>query len=400
MRFALLCLAFALVAGPAHAGPGAVAIGAIVRAITTFAAKGWFAAFLVQTGASIALSVVPGCTLQRVIIDDRWAPLGAESPSGWGGAVEGPYAGHAWIDYRDGRQTTAHPGFLSAYAADPDRPWSADMVGPGTCYATTYFFYNRQYFNGLPQLRFEMLGIPVYDPRADSTVGGSGPQRWSNPATWTQSANLALLIYNIMRGIDVGAGLRWGGECTAEDLPPDNGFAAMNACDLAIPDGAGGTVPQYRGGIEVALDDEPAAIIEELLKAACAQMAEIGGIWKIRVGGPAMPTYFLTDDDVLVSQEQQFDPFPSLSDTWNGISCTYPDPESLWESKKAPPRYNATWEAEDGGRRLVADLRLPACPYPEHGAELFLVGDRGMVRRDRRCDRALQGGHRIDLGLL
>ena len=25
---------------------------------------------------------------------------------------------------------------------------------------------------------------------------------------------------------------------------------------------------------------------------------------------------------------------------------------------------NATWEAEDGGRQLVAELNMPACPYP------------------------------------
>ena len=142
------------------------------------------------------------------------------------------------------------------------------MVGPGTCYAVMRFAYSREHFNGLPQCRFEMMGIPVYDPRADSSVGGSGPQRWSDRSTWTQSANLAVLIYNVMRGIDVGAGLRWGGECDAEDLPLDNWFAGMNACDLAIDDGDGGTVAQYRGGIEVAFDDEPASIIEELLTAA------------------------------------------------------------------------------------------------------------------------------------
>lgn len=39
---------------------------------------------------------------------------------------------------------------------------------------------------------------------------------------------------------------------------------------------------------------------------------------------------------------------------------SHPDPEALWEVGDAPPRYNAKWEAEDGGRQLVAQVDLPA----------------------------------------
>lgn len=310
----------------------------------------------------IALSVVPGCTLERVIIDDDYVTLGAPAAS-WGRPVTGDLANHAWVDFRDGTQVAAHADLLAAFGTDPDRPWLADMVGPGTAYAVTRFKYSRERFNGLPGVRFEMLGIPLYDPRADTTVGGSGPQRWDNPATWAQTENPVVMIYNILRGIDVGAGMIWGGECAAEDLPLANWFAGMNEADLPVDDGDEGTEPQYRAGLEVALDDEPAAVIEELLKAACAQMAEIGGIWKIRVGPPQLPTYFLTDEDVLISKDQEFDPFPSIGETFNGITASYPEPDSLWEAKEAPPRFAPTWEAEDGGRRLVADLQLPACPF-------------------------------------
>lgn len=311
---------------------------------------------------AIALSVVPGCTLERVIIDDDYVALGAPGAS-WGRPVTGDLADHAWVDFRDGTQLAAHADLLAAFSTDPDRPWLSDMVGPGTAYAVTRFKYSRERFNGLPGVRFELLGIPLYDPRADSTVGGAGPQRWDNPATWAQSENPVVMIYNILRGIDVGAGMIWGGECAAEDLPLSNWFAAMNECDLPVDDGDEGTEPQYRAGLEVALEDEPAAVIEELLKAACAQVAEIGGIWKIRVGPPQLPAYFLTDDDILISKDQEFDPFPSIGDTFNGITASYPEPESLWEAREAPPRYAPAWEAEDGGRRLVADLSLPACPF-------------------------------------
>ncbi|NTT88275.1 phage tail protein, partial [Tabrizicola fusiformis] len=316
-------------------------------------------AWLVYT---IALSVVPGCTLARVVINDDYVALGTADPS-WGRPVTGDLAGYAWIDFRDGTQTVAHADLLAAFAADPDRPWASDMIGPGTVYAVCRFKYDRERFNGLPALRFEILGIPLYDPRADSTVGGSGAQRWSDPATWAQSENPVVMIYNILRGIDVGAGMIWGGECGADDLPLANWFAAMTECDVPVTLDGGGTEAQYRAGIEIDLDMEPAGVIEELLKTCSGALVEVGGIWKIRVGAPALPSYFLTDEDVIASQAQEFAPFPGLADTYNGITATYPEPASLWEAKDAPPRFDAGWEAEDGGRRLVANLSLPACPH-------------------------------------
>ena len=107
----------------------------------------------------VALSVVPGCTLNRVIVDDAWITAGAASEDGFGWQAGGDYEGLIWVDYRDGSQTAAHAGLITSFGADPDRPWLADMVGPGTCYAVMRFAYSREHFNGLPQCRFEMMGI-------------------------------------------------------------------------------------------------------------------------------------------------------------------------------------------------------------------------------------------------
>ena len=341
-------------------------------------------AWLVYT---IALSVVPGCTLARVVINDDYVALGTADPS-WGRPVTGDLAGAAWIDFLDGSQTVVHPDLLAAFAADPDRPWASDMIGPGTAYAVCRFKYDRERFNGLPALRFEMLGIPLYDPRADSTVGGSGSQRWSDPSSWAQTENPVVMIYNILRGIDVGAGMIWGGECEAGDLPLANWFAAMNECDVPVALEGGGSEAQYRAGIEIELDMEPAGVIEELLKTCAGAMVEVGGVWKIRVGAPALPSYFLTDEDVIASEAQEFAPFPGLSDTYNGITATYPEPASLWEAKDAPQRFSSSWEAEDGGRRLVANLSLPACP---HGTQVQRLMTSGVA--DHRRMRA----HRLVL---
>lgn len=308
----------------------------------------------------IALGDVPGQTLDRVAIDGAYVTLGTVAHADYGLPVNGRYAGYAWVKYYDGSQTVADPMLLAKYASYPERPWLADMIGTGVPYAICTFRFNRNLYSGFPALLFECGGIKVYDPRKDSTAGGVGTHRWGQTATYEASRNNAVLAYNIARGIALpGLGI-WGGDIEAADLPTASWFAGMNECDITSGTPA---VAQYQAGYEVRVDMEPAAVIEELLKGCGGQIAEVGGEFKIRVGGPGMPVMFLTDDDIIVSKPQDFDPFPQASGRMNGIDAKFPDPETLWQSKSAPSRFNATWEAEDGERR-VASIDLPACPFP------------------------------------
>lgn len=331
----------------------------------------------------IELSDIPGVALNRLIIDGEYVTLGPTPHADYGSPAEGRLAGYAWCKFYDGTQTVADPMLLAKYGSYPDRPWSADMIGRGVAHAILTFRYNRKIFNGLPQVRFEMLGIPLYDPRADTTVGGSGAQRWSTPSTWARTDNPMVMAYNIARGITLPDGSIWGGDAQAPDLPLSAWFAAMNACDVAVPLAAGGTEPKYRAGLEITVDEDPASVLEELFKACSGQIADIGGSWTPRVGGPGLPVYLFSDDDAIATRPQDFDPFHGLDQTFNGISATYPEPASLWESKQAPPRYNATWETQDGGRRLVADLGLPAVPYKLQVQRLM----RAYINDERRFRR-------------
>jgi hypothetical protein len=318
-------------------------------------------AFLVYV---IVLSDVPGATLSRYMINNEYVTLGSTpDPSGGGFPATGKYAGNAWIKVLDGTQTTADSYLMSRYGAYGERPWQSDMIGRGLVYAICTFRYNRELFPGLPRVRFEMNGIPLYDPRKDSTVGGSGAHRWNNKATWEPTVNAQVGIYNVLRGISLDDGSVYGGNFPAEDIPLASWFAAMNECDLLVTNGSG-TEPQFRAGLEVSVDEEPADVIGELLKACAGNIAEIGGLWKTRVGPPGTPVYLFTDADVVSSSPQDFQPFPNMAGSYNGAHATYPDPDKAWESSEAAPYYNATHEAADRNFRLTADLNLVACPYP------------------------------------
>lgn len=315
----------------------------------------------------IDVSGVAGVTFERIIvageyITDLQASAGDHDQEGMLASVSGVGHNipHLFLTWHDGSQVAADAYMMANYASYPERPWSADMVGAGLTYAVVTFRYNREIFNSLPGVRFEVMGIPLYDPRKDSSVGGSGSHRWDNKATWEQTENPVVMVYNILRGITISGGRVWGGRVDAADLPLSNWFAAMNECDTPVTLDAGGTEPQYRAGYEVAVDESPAAVIEELLKACSAEIAEFGGVYKVRVGPPALPVYFFTDDDVVTDRPQTLTPYPGLDGVHNAIHASHPAPDALWETRDAPPRYNSTWEEEDGDRQLVAQVDLPA----------------------------------------
>lgn len=311
----------------------------------------------------IEVSNIAGVGLSRVIIDGNYSDIGATAHADYGFPLLGQTkdgTDNAWVKFYDGNQTIADPMLVEKYGAHSERPWTAANVGAGIAYAIMTFRYNRDVFNNLPKVTFELDGIPLYDPRKDTTVGGSGAHRWDDLSTWEVSRNPILMIYNIMRGLPLPGGEIFGGEVLWLDLPFSNWIAGMNACESVIA-GAAGNRPQFEAGLEISVGDEPAGVIEELLKTCLGQITERGGEFRVRVGAPAAPVYFLTDEDIVISDKRDLKPFPGLEATFNGITASYAEPNSLWKGSDAPALYNAAWETEDGGRRRAATMSVPAC---------------------------------------
>lgn len=307
----------------------------------------------------VSVCDVPGATLRRVRVNDEFVTLGGTAHPDYGFPMLEKRVGsddHGWVKFYDGTQVSADPMLVSRYGADPDQPWTSNHILTGVAYVIITLRFNREVWQGPPSLRFEMNGIPLYDPRLDSSVGGSGAHRWNNPATWAPTENLAVIAYNLMRGIPIPGGNIYGGEVEAEDLPLANAVAGMNVCDTTVSGRA-----QYRGGLEISVDEEPAIYIEELLKAGLGQVSELGGVFRTRWGAPDEAVMAITDEDISVSNPQEFDPFPGIEATYNAIRITHPNVETAWEPAQTPALYNAVWEAEDGDRRLPIQMEVAAC---------------------------------------
>ncbi|QRM36940.1 DUF1983 domain-containing protein [Rhizobium rhizogenes] len=317
----------------------------------------------------IELGNLPASALNGLYADDRKCTiLWAEPASDGRGYPVSEYRvngkDYLWIKFVDGTQTTADAFVRAKFGGDADRPFKSTMIGYGCPYAVVTARYNTDLFSGLPNWLFEVGSIKLYDVRKDSTNGGSGSHRWNTPSTWEPSLNPVVMIYNIVRGIYYGSDWLYGGQnLAAFSLPSSSFIAGANACDIAVSLSGGGTEPSYRAGYEAHCDQTPLDTINELLKVANARMAEVGGIFKILVGVPGAAVYSYSDDDVVVTQEQDYQPFPQLSETYNAIEATYPEPSEKWSTKDAPGRYYPALEVADGNRRLPVQIELPASPY-------------------------------------
>jgi len=308
----------------------------------------------------------------RIIIDGQYTDLteGSDDASrldfaGLGFDDAGNPRG--WLWFYDGTQTTAQFKLVESYASHPDRPWTTNHILEGTAYAVLEFPLNREIYTGLPSVRFEVEGIRLYDPRKDTSVGGSGTHRFATPSTWEYSGNPQVINYNILRGITLPSGDIYGGQVLAEDLPLDNWFAAMNECDVLI-----GDRKQYVAGFEINTGAmEPVEVIEEMNRSSFAQISEFGGVFRVRVGAPASPVMSLTDDDFMITEPASYDPFPGLQNTFNAITGTYVEPADVWEGRSADAILNSTWETDDGGRRLTVDVGLPAVSSKSQAQQLL-----------------------------
>ena len=293
---------------------------------------------------------------------------------------------HMWVKVLDGSQTEADPYLLAKFGSHPEKPWKSDMIGRGATVVVLTALINRELLTQLPAGRYEPAGLPLYDPRMDDTAGGEGPQRWGVPSTYEPTANPVVIIYNILRGIWYEGELLYGPAIPATRLPMANWIAAMNECDLPIEVEEDVFEPQYRCGYEIKVaEHQPVDVILELLKGCDGKIAEIGGVYKIHVGPPALPVAYIVDDDFMVTEEQEFEPFPGLENTFNGATASYPEPEAGWEMKDAPQRLFPEFEAEDDGRRLLADFQFNAAPHALQVQRLMksMVADGRRFRKHR-----------------
>jgi hypothetical protein len=280
---------------------------------------------------------------------------------------------HLWIKFYDGTQTAAD-SYLTSKVSSTDRPYESTRVGTGVSYAICTSLVEDTLFTGFPSFLFGVSGVKFYDPSKDDTAGGSGAHRYSDPTTWGGDGDdyPAVQIYNLLRGLQYQNKWFYGLQSlAAARLPAANWIAQINKCRAGIDAGGATTEPTYRSGGQIELSSQLADTVESLLTTCQGKLAEVGGFYKVFLGAPDSPVFSFTDADILSTEEQSFTPFFGLSDTINGVTAKYPDPEQGWQTTAAPPLYRTDLEVEAGNRRLLTDVSLDFVPYSAQAQRLM-----------------------------
>lgn len=241
--------------------------------------------------------------------------------------------------------------------------WNANSKFTGVAhYALDWLVDEKKLPNGVPsRYTQEGEGARVYDPRKDSTRGGSGTHRAEDQSTWEYSPldsnsqpigrnnALQMLWYLIGWRVQNPVTLEWtlicGRGVDLNDINFADFIAAANDAEA---------LDYYSDMILSTGDDHEQ---NEAIISADGLFGEIldpGGLWtyKITKDDTADWAVHLTDDDV-VEGEVTWDPQASKSEIFNEIAGTYIDPSvtSLYQPKAYPTVKDAAYLTADGGRR-------------------------------------------------
>ena len=271
--------------------------------------------------------------------------------------------------------------------------WTNDEVGACVCYAVVEATQDEAVFKGgIPQIVFVVRGARLYDPRKDSTAGGSGAQRWDNPSTWVWSDNNAVVIYNVLRSISPGGVYLMGLNAPADTIRMAEFEAAANACDELVPLAGGGTEKRYRCGFMVdiapGLNPEREAL-DLAMEAMAGDVICAGGIYRIMAGVARTSVATLTDEDFIVTEPLVSDPRRPRSELTNAIAASFSDPSRCYAVVPLPVRRSSADEAADGGYQWTRGLDLSGVESRTQGQRVQEVRRRE-ARRQLRANGALR----------
>lgn len=288
----------------------------------------------------------------------------------------------------------------AALAAEyPGKITSADKF-EGMAVAVIDLDYDPDIFpQGIPNVTAVLRGAKVYDPREDSTNGGSGSHRLDTPSTWEWSENPALHAYHFAR-------LATGWAVPDDEINVADVAAAAAVCDtsttftLRLPDTTTTTVtlPRYRSGIRIASDSEPRAGMEEIMRAMAGRWGWAGGVLRMRAGAMATPVFDMGPEWVAqrIDESGEPDGAPVLRITngvtreqrVNRVTGTCVNPDERYQALPFPAVQDAVLIAADGAP-YPAEIEFQAVNHPAHAQHLGSIAIRetqAALRMDAQCN--------------
>jgi hypothetical protein len=240
--------------------------------------------------------------------------------------------------------------------------------------------------SGLPS-RITIIGdgALLYDPRLDTTVGGSGSHRADDQTTWgsytaaddTDNPALQLLWWLLGWKINDKLSIGCGVPPARIDIP--SFITAANICDESVTLATGGTQKRYRTSGTASDADDRMGVINTFLACMNGSLRDSNGKLSLTVIKNDLADYVLDFDENDILSEFSWNQTRGLSDSYNKARGRYVDPSTnaLYQLVDYP---EVGFDSPDGIERVMSlDL-----PYVEDGRRAQRIAKQVLQRNQYR----------------
>jgi len=259
---------------------------------------------------------------------------------------------------------------LDSQVADPElvaafADWTIDHKGQGVAYFWVRLELDKSdggndpenpsanvWAKGYPRdIAVTARGVKVYDPRLDSTNGGTGLHRLADPTTWEWSENSVLCrAYYAMSA-------RFGPGYTSSEIDWSVVIAQANIADELVSIPGSTTQKRYTLNGVVSTDGDPKAIIESMQSADHGVTLFLPSGIEIRAGAWSASSH--TIDESWIAGPYSATSATPTDDAYNAIRGQYVSAAADYTIIEFQPRLAPAFETEDGVGRVWTDVVLP-----------------------------------------
>ncbi|MGG4609993.1 phage tail tip protein J-related protein, partial [Providencia sp. Me31A] len=246
----------------------------------------------------------------------------------------GTFGDKASYEFHNGR-TDCDPYMLKNAPS-----WKEDMIGDGLAWLRLTLKYDAEKFPyGVPNVKVEVWGKQIYDPRTDKTV-------WSN--------NGALVILDFYRSYL---------SVPDSDIDFDAFKVVADLCDEPVTTPEGNTEPRYTINGAYELSESPSAILDHMHKCIAAEPTYVAGKHGILMQAYNGPAVLRIEPNQIIDTVN-ITPELALRDATNAIYGTFVDAEQQYIKTDFEPVIVDEWVDEDGLEiKENMDYRFVTSPY-------------------------------------
>ena len=294
--------------------------------------------------------------------------------------------------YKDGESLISVQSFYGldnqpvSSLLDESTNWGSNHKLSGVAYLALKFKWNQDAFNSLPEVKVVLKGKKVYDPRLDSTKGGSGSHRQDTASTWTYSANSSLCLLDYLRNARYGKAL----PNSSFETNYDSFKTSADLCDTNVTPYSGGTdINLFETNIVLDTEQKLIDNVRELLNPMRAIFTYTQGKYFLIIENTGSSQLSLTSDNIIGGIKI----FGEKKNTkYNRVIGTFVNPDKEWQEDTVsfPPADDsglpaedqyATLLAQDNGTNLEGNFSFQGITNPYQAEELCEI----VLKRSRNA---------------